>query len=101
MRQQKQEVTKKLEHMKIRMTNNLAGVVRPDAIEETIGLLFIPTESQKEPDTGIVVEGPENLVGKRVRFKTAYGEDLEIDGVKVKWFSDIKNSLYYIIEDAD
>jgi len=75
------------------------GLVLVDKIQDKIGNVYISEGDKKEPDTGIVVDGPMDLVGKRVRFREHFGERLLIDDVPHMWFSEIERSIYYIIDE--
>lgn len=89
------------------MNNNIilptpqAGLVKIDLAEEKIGSLYLAEQDKKEPDTGIVTAGPEDLIGKRVRFREHFGERIVINGEAFLWFAELLLSIYYIIEDED
>lgn len=74
-----------------------AGIVEVDHVQDKIGSVFISEQDKKDPDTGMVTHGPEELIGQKVRFKEAFGERILIDGRPHIWFSDLKHSLYYIL----
>lgn len=87
--------------MKVELVNPEVGIVKVDIKQDKIGSLFLPGESQKEPDTGVVTHGPIDMVGKKVRFREHFGERLVLNNEPHIWFSDLKNSIYFVIEDAD
>lgn len=87
--------------MKVELVNPEVGIVKVDIKQDKIGSLFLPGESQKEPDTGVVTHGSMDMVGKKVRFREHFGERLVLNNEPHIWFSDLKNSIYFVIEDAN
>lgn len=79
------------------MLNPTAGIVKVDTAEDKVGSLFIHEKDKKEPDTGLVVEGPIELVGKKVRFREHFGERIILNDEPHLWFSELALSLYYAI----
>lgn len=78
-----------------------SAIVLVDSVEEKVGSLFLAENDKKDPDTGVVTHGAKDVVGKRVKFKEAYGERIVLEGQNCMWFPDLKHCIYYFIEDAD
>lgn len=98
MKQNELEVTKRLTltNSNIKLPEG-AAIVLPNPKEETtLGGLFLATPDIVPSDTGEVIHGPEEFKGKFLRFRASWGEEIEIDGVSVMYFSDIQNAHYYV-----
>lgn len=78
-------------------------IVVPDPIQEKTksGLIISGNSSLNVIDTGVITHVAGNLLhlkDKKVRYRQAFGENLDIDGGPHLYFRDFGASVYYIIE---
>lgn len=78
-----------------------AFIVKADKVEEkTKGGIILDTSTQKEPNTGEIVFTSEELNKYqtcKVVFRANFAEDVNINGVDLKYFRDFDSSIYYVI----
>lgn len=92
-----------MKHVEIKVLQK-SGIILRDKEEEknSSGLYLI---NKEVPDTGIIYqvgsEVPENYVGKRVRFRKEFFEELVINGETFLFTRDLEASIYYIYEESE
>lgn len=78
-----------------------AFTVKVDAKEEkTASGLILHSTQVEEPNKGEIIFTAEELnkyQGCRVVFRSNFGEDIEINNVKLKYFRDFDSSIFYVI----
>lgn len=70
--------------------------------ETTQSGIFLAKETREEPNRGIITltcETLKHLQGKAIVFRPEFAEDIDIEGVTMKFFRDLNSSFYYIIDE--
>lgn len=66
---------------------------------EKIGSIYLGGEETLDEDIGIVINGPEEFLGKKFRLKKHFVEEIEINYTKYYFVDNLSHSYYYIIKD--
>lgn len=92
-----------MKHVEIKVLQK-SGIILRDKEEEknSSGLYLL---NKEVPNTGVVYqvgsEIPESYVGKKVRFRKEFFEELVINGKTFLFTRDLEASIYYIYEESE
>ena len=93
-----------MKHVEIKVLQKSGIILRDKKEEKNSSGLYLGIETP-DPDTGIIYqvgsEVPENYVGKRVRFRKEFFEELVINGETFLFTRDLEASIYYIYEESE
>lgn len=90
--------------MKIKLVGQSVLIKRDTIDKQTQSGIFLG-DVEQNLDTGIVthvgLDLSQSEIGSRVKFKEAYSEPIEVNGIEYLFFRELEPSIYFYIEDED